>query len=126
MERAEKFGAAHAALLVLTIVFLGAVTFLSLRDESGAAPGEYTVRTERSADTEQLIPEKTDVNINTATAEELAQLMGIGPVLAQAIVDYRESHGPFASVEELLEVSGIGEAKLGRIREDVTIGGEGS
>ena len=36
--------------------------------------------------------------------------MGIGPVLAQAIVDYRTEHGPFSSVDELLEVSGIGEA----------------
>ena len=50
--------------------------------------------------------------------------MGVGPVLAQAIVDYRAEHGPFVSVDELLEVSGIGETKLEGIRNDITLGEE--
>ena len=50
--------------------------------------------------------------------------MGIGPVLAQAIVDYRAEHGAFASIDELLEISGIGESKLDNIRSDITLGGE--
>lgn len=61
------------------------------------------------------------VNVNTASATELEALPGIGEVIAQRIVDHRTANGPFASVEELLEVSGIGEAILGSIRELVTV-----
>ena len=52
------------------------------------------------------------VNLNTATAEQLDTLPGIGPVTSQAILDWREENGGFTSVEELLEVSGIGDATL--------------
>ncbi len=61
------------------------------------------------------------ININTATAEQLEELPGIGPVLAQNIVDYRTEHGPFATVEDLMNVSGIGEARLEELRDKVTV-----
>ena len=61
------------------------------------------------------------VNLNTAGTVELEALPGIGEVIAQRIVDHRTANGPFASVDELLEVSGIGEAILGSIRELVTV-----
>ena len=61
------------------------------------------------------------VNLNSATAEELATLPGIGSVLAGRIVGYREEHGAYASVEELRNVPGIGEAKLETIRERVFV-----
>ncbi|WP_259390691.1 helix-hairpin-helix domain-containing protein [Actinomyces sp. 2119] len=57
------------------------------------------------------------VNINTASALELEELPGIGPALAQRIVEHREANGPFGSVDELTEVSGIGQAKLEALRE---------
>ena len=56
------------------------------------------------------------LDLNTATAQELEQLDGVGPAIAANIVAYREQHGGFASVDELDEVSGIGEAKLAAIR----------
>ncbi len=57
------------------------------------------------------------VNLNTADAETLQrELSGIGLVKAKAIVEYREAHGPFASVDELLEVKGIGAATLDKNR----------
>jgi competence protein ComEA len=61
------------------------------------------------------------VNINTATADELEALPGIGPVLAQRIVDYREQHGPFRSVRDLLNVSGIGDSHLADLAPLVTV-----
>ena len=61
------------------------------------------------------------VNINTATAPELELLPGIGPSLAQGIVAYREAHGLFSEIEDLLDVPGIGPAKLEQIRGLVTV-----
>lgn len=61
------------------------------------------------------------VNVNTATAADLETLPGIGEVIAQAIVDHRTENGPFASVDALLDVSGIGDATLADIRDLVTV-----
>ncbi len=61
------------------------------------------------------------LNLNTATASELEQLPGIGPALAARIVQYRQEHGPFRTVDALLLVSGIGPATLDRIRSLVTV-----
>lgn len=63
------------------------------------------------------------LNVNTAGAIALEELPGIGPALAAAIVDHRQRHGPFASVDELAEVSGIGPAKLEQIRPLATVNG---
>ena len=65
------------------------------------------------------------VNINTADAETIAAgLHGIGPVKAKAIIEYREENGPFKSVEELLNVKGIGPKTLEKIHKDVVLEGE--
>lgn len=61
------------------------------------------------------------VNINTATQEELDTLPGIGPSIAAKIIDYREQNGKFNSIEEIKEVSGIGEAKYEKIKDSITI-----
>lgn len=61
------------------------------------------------------------ININTATAEELMTLPGIGETLAGNIVNYRQSHGLFSSVEELDEVPGIGEKRLAQLRDLITV-----
>ncbi|WMC09415.1 helix-hairpin-helix domain-containing protein [Oceanimonas pelagia] len=58
----------------------------------------------------------TSVNINTATPDQLAQLSGVGPAKAQAIVEYRDANGPFASVDDLARVKGIGEATVEKNR----------
>jgi len=61
------------------------------------------------------------INLNTATATELDQLPGIGPVTAGNIVQYRSENGPYASIEELLDVPGIGDVTFSQIRDLVTL-----
>jgi competence protein ComEA len=61
------------------------------------------------------------VNINSASATELESLPGIGEVLAATIIEYRDTNGPFASVDDLMDVSGIGPATLDEIRDQVTV-----
>ena len=63
------------------------------------------------------------VNINTATKDELDALPGIGPVKAQAIVDYRKAHGPCKSVEELKDVKGIGAKRFEKLKPDLAVTG---
>ncbi|MDP3816917.1 helix-hairpin-helix domain-containing protein [Pseudomonas sp.] len=68
------------------------------------------------------VAEAVKVNLNTADAATLErELLGIGQVKAEAIVAYRDEHGAFASVDELLEVKGIGEATLEKNREKLSI-----
>ncbi len=62
------------------------------------------------------------INVNTASARQLAvALEGVGEKRAQAIVDYREKHGDFMAVEELLEVKGIGEKVLDKNRQKIVL-----
>jgi len=61
------------------------------------------------------------VDLNTATLEQLDALPGVGPATAEAILEYRREKGKFRSVEELLEVRGIGEAKLAALRKRVRV-----
>ena len=62
------------------------------------------------------------VNLNTATKDELVVLPGIGPAKAQAIVDYRNQHGPFRSIDEIRKVKGIGEKLFISIKPELSIG----
>lgn len=66
-------------------------------------------------------PASGPLNLNTATLEQLDGLPGVGPATAQAILDYRKARGRFRSVDELMEVRGIGEAKLAAIRSKVRV-----
>ena len=61
------------------------------------------------------------VNINTATADELATLNGIGKVKAEAIVAYRTANGKFKAVEDLNKVTGIGDKTLEKLKADLTV-----
>jgi competence protein ComEA len=67
--------------------------------------------------------EDTPININTASAAELATLKGIGPAKAQAIVDHREKNGQFKTVDDLKLVRGIGDKMLEQLRSHVTVDG---
>jgi competence protein ComEA len=67
-------------------------------------------------------PRAGPLNINTATADELDELPGIGEVIAQRIVAYRETNGAFATVDELAEVAGISERMVDELRPLITAG----
>lgn len=59
------------------------------------------------------------ININTATKEDLDTLPGIGPATAQKIIDYRQEHGNFSSIEDIKNVKGIGEAKFSKMQDKI-------
>ena len=61
------------------------------------------------------------ININSASADELIQLPGIDEKIAEAIIAYREEYGEFGSIEEIMEVSGIGEGKFNNIKAYITV-----
>jgi competence protein ComEA len=65
------------------------------------------------------------VNVNLASEEELAGVRGIGKVLAKRIVDFRDEHGPFERLEDLMKVRGIGEKSFEKLRPLLTIGKKG-
>ena len=62
------------------------------------------------------------LNINTASLDELDMLPGVGPAIAQRIINYRTEHGPFGSIYEIVNVSGIGEKKLSAMLDYITVG----
>ena len=114
---AGKFTKTERFLLLLAAVFLTALAVLYLLALKPAAGSDYTVTAQYQLEE----PQKELVNVNTAGREELESLSGIGPALAQRIIDHREANGPFQSVDGLLQVSGIGEATLAKFRDHVTV-----
>lgn len=79
---------------------------------AGSGPGEASVGASVVSDL---------VNINTANAAELQTLSGVGPSMAQSIIDERTQNGPFTSIDDLMRVSGIGEKKFARIKDCICV-----
>ncbi|MGP1569994.1 MAG: helix-hairpin-helix domain-containing protein [Eubacteriales bacterium] len=78
-------------------------------------------KNETAADTGGVINSSGQVNINTATAEELQTIKGVGPAMAARILEYRNSNGRFSSIEELKNVKGIGEKTFEKFRQCIRI-----
>ena len=121
-------------LVTITFVFAAFTAGLYLGRSNQASPitvsippSLQTAPTEAPS-TNETIPEETvgivfPIDINRADKEEFMALPGIGDVLAQRILAYREQEGPFESVEELLNVEGIGKKRMEDMLELITIGG---
>lgn len=126
----ESVLVAIAFVLLAGIIAYNAVTLSSSEEGDVLESVSTSVSTsssvsfsETESTTSQSSKETTagKVNINTAGLTELTTLTGIGEVKGQAIIDYRTEHGPFASVDELTNVSGIGDKTLAKIRDQITV-----
>ena len=108
--------AKNLVLVILCTIFvaISANYGLSAEPPAGAVPV--------AADgVEEAGAEAGKIDLNQADAEMLTALPGVGPKTAQKIADYREANGPFRSVDDLLNVKGIGPAKLEKVRMLVTV-----
>lgn len=87
-----------------------------------AASAETTAPVQ-PADIEETVrpPAEAKININTATVEELDKLDGVGEKIAQRIIQYREKHGAFEVIEDIMKVSGIGEKKFANMKDDICV-----
>ncbi|MBU5432115.1 helix-hairpin-helix domain-containing protein [Intestinimonas sp. MSJ-38] len=117
-----------AACLLVCLGFLGGRMSVMLEGTTlSLSQGAQLVRLpELALETYQVeendeTPGELRVNINEAGEEELCQLPQIGPARAKNILEYREKYGPFASIEEIRAVSGIGDGIFQQIREHITV-----
>ena len=94
-------------------------TTQSEADNTAAVQDDDEIETrEIKEDTEQHIEK---ININTADSEELQKLKGIGPSIAERIINYRTSYGDYVTIEEIMEVKGIGEKTFEKIKEYICV-----
>lgn len=123
-----------SSLLIITIVFAAfTLGFFLGRNQNRAeitvsVPGTFLTEPTRPPVTQPETTEETiavsfPISINQAEKEEFMALPGIGDVLAERIVAYREKNGSFSAMEELLNVEGIGKKRLEEIMDFITLGG---
>jgi len=128
MEKRYSFERVVLVLAAMILLLMG----IRFATEQMKQPVPWRVGVERndSADTAASAssPDRPDsllegevVNLNTAPLYDLERLPGIGETKAQAIVDYRQEHGPYRSVDDLLQVNGIGPGTLEEIRAYITV-----
>ncbi|WP_152224687.1 ComEA family DNA-binding protein [Pseudomonas sp. SCB32] len=110
-------------LSIASIILLASLSFAGVTSAATTPQPVATPAVESTAPASKAsAAQATTVNINSADAEELQKsLKGIGKVKAQAIIDYRTANGPFTSVDQLLEVKGIGKGTLDKNRDRISL-----
>ena len=121
-----KISFLEKGIIALTVVFLALLVGYFWMENRAAEPYSVTAQTLRisevGAGVEQSSVVINPVNINTADTDELQTLPGIGPVLAEAIVEDRRVNGPFRIPEDIIRVPGIGQGTLEEIQNYITVG----
>lgn len=118
IERVKRVGALVSFVLAAALIAPVCMTAWIEASPARAAAGGEQEKPSGGAGSERA----RIVDVNTADLDTLCTLPGIGRGIAQRILDYRKEHGPFKKVDELLNVRGIGERSLARIRDRVTVG----
>lgn len=119
-DRKQQIYNKIGALLVIGIIGGTGLLLLKYSDDS---TGPVKVTEPEKDLVQEVKGEKVSskVNIDTATLEELDKLEGIGPSTAQKIVDHRTQNGAFVSIEQIKDVSGIGEGKFEQIKDEICL-----
>jgi len=97
----------HTLLLMVLLVVTSLVGLVPAPAHAAEAPAAH-----QTAET---------IHLNQATAEQLQALPGVGPALSERIVQYRTEHGPFRTVDQLADVKGVGQAKLAKFKNQLTV-----
>jgi len=109
--------------LVMFAVLIGYnAFFIPPISENIQISGDIIKDQETSGENSESSKNKTGlININTASKEELTELTGVGPKIAERIIEYRKTHGGFSSKEEIMNVKGIGEKIFEKFKDDITV-----
>lgn len=109
--------------LVMFAVLIGYnAFFIPPISENIQISGDIIKDQETSEENSESSKNKTGlININTASKEELTELTGVGPKIAERIIEYRKTHGGFSSKEEIMNVKGIGKKIFEKFKDDITV-----
>jgi len=103
---------------MITRILIAAIFGIAV--SAAAASAQNKATTPRAAATVTATA-TAPVNLNTATAEQLATIPGVGPRMAERIIDYRQKNGGFKKVEDLMNVSGVGEKSFLKMKPLITV-----
>ena len=103
---------------MMTRILMAAILGIAV---SAAAASAQSKSTTQKAATGATATAAAPVNLNTATAEQLATIPGVGPKMAERIIDYRQKNGGFKKVEDLMNVSGVGEKSFLKMKPLITV-----
>ena len=113
LKNAERY--ILVVLLASLLLGLSVIAYKKLHTPSGVRIGHFDPGYESAAS-------RRMIDINTAGPEEFESFKGIGKAIAGRIIEYRNSHGLFSSIEDIKKVKGIGEALFNKIKDNITVG----
>lgn len=106
---------------LLNVKGIGEKKYAAIKDNVYVSAPKIKQKESSSAETDTEENTELLININTADKEELMTLDGIGEVIAERIIEYREEHGGFSSIEEIMNVKGIGEKRYENIKDHICV-----
>ena len=108
--------------LIMFAMLIGYNAFFTPKMPSVVQNSGDIIADKHKKDSNQKASKNYKINLNTASEEELIEnLDGIGPAMAKRIIEYRETNGGFSSIEELMNIKGIGEKRFEKLKNSVTV-----